>query len=690
MSTHPSVFNILYLVKKLNSIINPPLAVHFIWNNADLSDFNDVCGSFRKYLTRDIARPFSRELNIPTFFYSSSDDVPKNSPLSVAQKNIIFVCLSRNTLVSKKWRKYLNSLPSNSSNCIIPIALDEYALKHSGEEGALKNLNFVRAFEFDEQIKEKLSILSLSHELFRFGFHETQENILGKDSSIQLFLSHAKKGGTGEIYARAIKRYIDGTNMRNFFDASEISVGYKFDEEIKNHIHKSTLISITTDEYSSRYWCQREILEAKKEDRPIISVNCLQIYEDRIFPPSGNVPCVHITPNAIPLEEEVLNILIAALLETIRFRYSKALLEYYKNQDWIDSSAVVLARPPEIQQIVHLKEKIGIDRELKICYPEPPIYAEEMDWVNFLKVKVFTPLWSNTETRKKRFRVGVSISDYEETDFKELHTHPDELKRFAQELARHLLVANNILIYGGDLRAHGFTKFILEEASILKNRLPEQGFSVENHLAWPFHYLPESLDYQADYFDVLNQVNYDLPSEFDGEIDPSSWLEIKTLQDRYIVSKSLSNMRLESIKNSDIRIFAGGKTKKYLGVMPGVLEEFYTAVTLEKPIYLVGGFGGVVKNICDSILSKNISEIITQEGQEACDSEYQSFMEFLNEKTNTLSYQAIHSKILTLTVDDLAQASGLSLEDYSRLMVSPLIDEVIHLILKGLNNLDKQ
>lgn len=663
--------------------------MHFVWHENDNVEFNDVCGSFRKYLTRDIERPFSRELNIPTFFYSSTEEAPQNFPLSVAQKNIIFVCLSRNTLISKNWRDYLNKLPSNRSNSIVPIALDLYALKHSGEEGALKSLNFVRAFEFDKQIKEKLAILSLSHELFRFGFHEAKESSLGKDISIQLFLSHAKKGGTGEIYARAIKRYIDGTNMGNFFDASEISVGYKFDEEIKNHIHKSTLISITTDEYSSRYWCQREILEAKKEDRPIISVNCLQIYEDRIFPPSGNVPCVHITPNTVPLEEEILNILIAALVETIRFRYSKDLLEYYKKQDWIESSAVVLARPPEIQQIVYLKEKMGIEGELTICYPEPPIYAEEMDWVNFLKVKVFTPLWSNTETRTQKLRVGISISDYGEAAFKDLHTHPDELKRFAQELARHLLVANNTLIYGGDLRAHGFTKFILEEASILKNRLPEQGFRVENHLAWPFHYLPESLDYQADYFDVLNQVNYDLPSEFHEEVDPSSWLEIKTLQDRYIYSKCLSTMRLESIRNSDIRIFAGGKTKKYLGLMPGVLEEFYTAIVLKKPVYLIGGFGGVVKHICDSIMSKSISEVITQEWQEKHDVEYQSFRGFLSEKKDILSYQEIHSKILTLKVTDLAQASGLSLEDYNRLMVSPLIDEVIHLILKGLNQLDK-
>ena len=96
--------------------------MHFVWHENDNVEFNDVCGSFRKYLTRDIERPFSRELNIPTFFYSSTEEAPQNFPLSVAQKNIIFVCLSRNTLISKNWRDYLNKLPSNRSNSIVPIA----------------------------------------------------------------------------------------------------------------------------------------------------------------------------------------------------------------------------------------------------------------------------------------------------------------------------------------------------------------------------------------------------------------------------------------------------------------------------------------------------------------------------------------------------------------------------------------
>ena len=355
------------------------------------------------------------------------------------------------------------------------------------------------------------SILNLSHELYRFGFVD-KKSTLGSDTSIHLFLSHAKKGETGEIYAKAIKHYIDTTNMKNFFDASEITVGYQFNTEIINHINESTLIAITTDEYSSRYWCQREILEAKKNNRPIISVNCLQIYEDRIFPPAANVPCVHITPSCEPTKLEVLNILVAALIETIRFNFSISLLKYYKQQSWIDSAAIVLARPPEIQQIVSLRANIAENETLKICYPEPPIYAEEMDWLEYLKVTPSTPLWiagdSNTQSKK----IGISISEYGE-DFGNIHIHEDELKRFSQELVRHLLVRGNTIIFGGDLRNDGFTEFILDEASILQNRLPEREFKVENHLAWPLHLNNNVNKWKVKYDQIISHVKYPVPDD---------------------------------------------------------------------------------------------------------------------------------------------------------------------------------
>ena len=38
-------------------------------------------------------------------------------------------------------------------------------------------------------------------------------------------------------------------------------------------------------------------------------------------------------------------------------------------------------------------------------------------------------------------------------------------------------------------------------------------------------------------------------------------------------------------------------------------------------------------------------------------------------------------------MDDLARSSGLSSDDYQRLMESPFVDECVHLVLKGLKAL---
>lgn len=670
----------------MTSIITPPLAAYFIWHKSDQNDFDSICGDFRSYLTRDIDRPFSRELNIPTFFYSSSESAP-NQPNYLAQSNVIFICLSQNTLRSKIWRSFLNSLPVSANTSIVPIALDEHGLKHTIEQGSLNSLNCIRAFNFEKENKKLLSILHLSHELYRYGFNEHQSNGQGSSTSISLFLSHAKKGGVGEIYAKTIKEFIDSTNMREFFDASEISVGYRFDEEIINHINTSTLIAISTDEYSSRYWCQREILEAKKTNRPIISVNCLKEYEDRIFPPAANVPCVHITPSENPSKHEVLTILVAALIETIRFNFSNKLLNYYQMQSWIDKNAVILARPPEIQNAILLRQSLEQNKQLTICYPEPPIYAEEMDWTKYLNIKVSTPLWDSEEELNLNKIIGISISEDGQNGFINRNTHPDELKRLSQELARHLLVRGNTLIYGGDLRPNGFTEFIVEEASILQNRLPDKKFEVQNHISWPLHLKPNAKEWELNHFQVLNQIKYSIPEDIQHKVDNSVFLSPEDVEAKYIWSRCLTLMREKSIQESDIRICAGGKSTGYTGKMPGVLEEFLIALDNSKPIYLIGGLGGIVKDICESIQNRTIATSLTQDWQIAENEQYTDLLAILESNGYSVDYDEIKDKLTGIEISVLAQSTGLTSDEYIKLMETPFIDEIIHLILKGLKNL---
>lgn len=670
--------------------IVPPLAVHFVWHPND--NINTTIMDFRRYLTRDIDRPFSRELNIPTFLYSSQkrSHPPSNSPKKLAKKDVIFLFLSANTLMIPSWKEYINSLPERKNYHLVPVAVEHEGIGHTSE-GRLKSLNCIRMFEWNEDFKKEYAIFYLSHELYRFGLKNINLLESGIDSSIRLFLSHAKKGDTGLKHAKAIKKFIDNSNMQGFFDVNDISSGFKFDEEIEKHIKRSTLIAIESDTYSTRYWCQREILTAKREKRPIILVNSLEEYEDRVFPAASNIPCVHIT--AEPLnDKDILRILIAALLETIRFEHARKLLTYYRNQKWIDQNAVIFARPPEIQQIVEILKKNKKSNNLVICYPEPPLYKEETEWADYFNITVSTPLWSSDKKsyKNKKFRIGLSIADYQPDGYDKQNQDLDELKRFSQSLARHLLANKHTLIYGGDLRNDGFTQFILDEATVLRDRLQLDKLFVENYLAWPLNVKQENLKWYANYNTVVKPVSASIPDDIKSLIhDISTFLPPDCLENKYIWSRCLTTMREESIKSSDIRILVGGKFENYLGKMPGVLEEFLIAYKQDLVIFLVGGLGGLTKKLCISIKNRKIEEEFTEEWQINHNNAYKDLQKIASQHGKHTDYDNLKEVIENITIPILAERTGLTNEEYERLMTTPFIDESIYLILKSIKNLPK-
>ena len=446
---------------------SPPLAVNFIWHPSDSEEVTPILDVIRMSFARDKDKPFSRGLNIPLFFFSSqnSGEAPSDCPKEIASNNIIFVFTSVNTVGRKEWQRYIEGLPQSSSVHIVPIAIDSDGYGHGG---ALSGLNCIRINDWPVENRDLNAVVALAHEIYRFGCKTVPPEDKGVESSITIFLSHSKSGDTGKRHSEQIKQFIDNTNMNRFFDANEISPGYHFDQEIEKHIQDSTLLAIESDAYSSRYWCQREILIAKQHNRPVVVVNCLEDFEDRIFPAASNVPCVHIS-SAVPMSErDILRILSTAIIETVRYNYSMHCLEAYRRAGWIDQDCELTARPPEIRQVLNFK-KDGVQ---KICYPEPPVYSIEADWYEDLEIQAFTPLWSPSErdclSNKK---IGISISDVLVEGFSDHHIHADHLVRLAQDLARHLLARSATLLYGGDLRPDGFTEFILDEARILKERL---------------------------------------------------------------------------------------------------------------------------------------------------------------------------------------------------------------------------
>lgn len=666
-------------------IYEAPLAIHCVWNAKDDSIVVPIVERLISLLTRDDLSSFARNLTIPIFKYRSEAVNTTPSPLRKinSKKSLCFFFSGLYTATQECWRKYKNEILKNSKVKIIGVALSADALCLFGKDNA------IRYYDGELDTRFERCMISIMHEVLRWGLIEVDKSKVAKDCSLKLFLSHTKwDNSLGVKWAIALRNCIFKTNMLSFFDAIDIGPGYEFDKEIENHIENDNcaLVAIHTDEYPTRYWCQKEVLIAKENNTPIIVLDLVNSRVDRSFPALANTPVFRYTDTS---EKNLLSILLSAIYEAVRSKYVQQLLQGYQIQGWIPNDAIPLRRPPESFMPLCFERKSGIE----LCYPDPPVYSEEIRWLKDYGIKAFTPLQYDQDGKAGKNlvdkKIGISISDVYPEKY-DKSCHPALLKVFSQDIARHILIRGGSLIYGGDLREDGFTRFLVNAAASIDNREPIQKATIDNYLAWPIYVdCEEEMLLKAHYssFIIFNEIPP--PEDIIDKIDVKYKLPPSTPDNCYIWSRCLTTMRQISIEKSFARICAGGKLSGYKGKMPGVLEEIVaTLFQYRKPLYLCGGFGGVVGEVCETILTGNISSALTEKWQEEQNGEYKSLQELANSKGHGADYNRITSELCSKECfDALANRSGLSKEDYRQLMKTPFVDECIHLILKGLNNL---
>lgn len=668
-----------------------PLALYFIWNTYDEENVSKIVNHCYDLFSNDTKQPFSRALNIPVFFRaSSSEQVPIDIEVQ-SDKSIAFIFVSKEISIDESWIEYIKKINNNPFIICIPIALDIFALNIGPDLG---NINFIRAYEYEEPYYNEKLFISIAHEVYRHTMVETKsKEKLGKDKALKLFISHAKDNAEGIRLAKALKENIDKMGINNFFDATDIAKGYQFDEEIVNQIKTSTIIAILSDVYSSRYWCQREIICAKENERPIVAVDILSEYEDRRFPHSMNVPSVHCSIDEKLEEATFIKILTAALIETIRVNYSKRLLYKYQEMGIVGPNTVILTRPPEAYDIRRCYEREN--DQLKIVnndflYPDPPVYDEELDYLKDLGLNFYTPI-SLRNICLNNHSIGISISNPLNSELMKIGLSSKILVQLIQELSRHLLAREATLVFGGDLRAEGFTEYMLKEAMVLNARLYKPVLKIINYISWPIYNLDsEKLkEWKSEYRNLVEMNKVPLPDDLEPFVSQSDKClpsDVSYINDRYAKSRALTLMRQMMIGKSDIQIFAGGKFSGYSGRMPGILEEFYFAVSQRKPIFLLGGFGGVTSSICDAIATKTISEKLTQDWQQQNQNEYTDLLAIYDKthKWDDFDYDKLDE---LMTFDNLN--NGLSEADNRTLFKTQFVDEAIQLVLKGVAQIAK-
>lgn len=283
--------------------------------------------------------------------------------------------------------------------------------------------------------------------------------------------------------------------------------------------------------------------------------------------------------------------------------------------------------------------------------------------------------------------IGISIS--ESDNINELGYGIQHLKDAVIEIARYILASGGKLAYGGDMRQGGFTELIFDLLAYYKadkSLQPHERFY--SYLAYPIS-TRLTLEMQAKEIQNVSFKKIAPPSDLQIS-NINEFLKPDTPANLYVWARCLTKMREEMESECNARIFIGGKTKDFKGKCSGILEEFLIAYKHKHPVYLVGAFGGITKDIVNA-LDGNRPKSISEE-YFIGNSEYKSMMKIYNEKhpDNQIDYNMYYSALKSIELKRIAEQNGLTELDNLRLTKTPHISEIVYLILKGLTNLFKE
>ena len=363
----------------------PILTLYVVWhpnfgNGHSLA--NQVFTHFRRDLYSNIGGSTGLSVlyrNVPEPGFA----VPLSIPLDESETTVIIVLAESNLSSDPAWVAYVQDISRRTEEAgfasrLVVAALDRTFFNLGLSDNALRWDEWGRSIlEFSIKQMAELTYqlcrvlrFYLEH-LDRAGTPEDQlESYLTK---IRIFLSHSKHDGHGEEVAVAIRDQLHNANgLDSFFDVHDIPAGIRFDQAIYHRVRTSVVIAVHSDTYSSREWCRREVLEAKRSNASLIVVNCIKDADDRGFPYLGNVPIIRMDAPSPDRIDCVVGRLFDEVLKDFLWKCRVVLCAPPSSP-----TLVFVPRSPELLMLAALPASATPGVISTVVYPDPPMGSEE-------------------------------------------------------------------------------------------------------------------------------------------------------------------------------------------------------------------------------------------------------------------------------------------------------------------------
>jgi len=599
-------------------------------------------------LTRSLTDPLAFGAGIPVFCGVDPDEVDLQAAETVVVIPVLgklAFMMNREATIARlnEWHAKLGE------GHVLPVILTENWLN---AEGNLPGL-LLRTELFGNEPRRRETIIEIVLAVSRLLVKDQDET--------SLFVSHAKLDlkptqDAGQKIAGYAKTSL---TAKAFFDRTELFSGESLNEQIDFAASRGVFVAVRGDSYSSRAWCQHELLQAKKHGLPTLTVEVLRKGERRSMAYGGNGPTIVWDVNKPDPGEVVLQAMVEWLRARLFLREGSRIREAAGLPE-----TEILVRPPELLDMAQGPLRSG-EPQL-VMHPDPELSVQERQLLRAAnpRMRLVTPLTAFRRVLSRHsslagdaplegLQVAMSLSDSPDVNGKQGYTK-HHIVDVTVQLARALISAGAAIAYGGDFRnpdmmdskRQGYTLLLAELIGAYNQTAAKRSEFLHSYLGAPIPSgdVPDNVPMTLHH---MEQTPYMAKIAI---LPPSS-------EETHPSALYFSDMRQAMVKRTHARIAIGGNGEPrlkengdgYGGRYPGVVEEAWRSLEAQQPLYVVGGFGGAAAMVAELLEDRPVPKRLKDATWLAHD--------FFREKAIAIDDDPFRMQLaLPQTMDDLAEA----------------------------------